>query len=205
MSGLYAQRNEFEVERTGIRVNVPNNDVARLMYYLNCVCIVIDCNNEPSIQRYTTYQNWYSLSLDEQKVLLALCYTFNPDILQNKVFFQYDALCQDGSNEFYEIRQARSQFLIHESILIAGRQHHINNIMAYKTQWMSRNYYEPRQRLVARLNNSNTPAVMKSSYVGVSSSRSKTCKYIWCGIVCFFCIIPGIIGIIVAIVNAVKK
>ncbi|CAF4081617.1 unnamed protein product, partial [Rotaria magnacalcarata] len=124
--------NELEFERAGIIVSVPNNEVARLMYYLHCICIVIDCNNDANIQCYINYNNWYQLSIDEQKVLIDLCYAFSPDMCHNKVFFQFDGLCPYASNEFYEIQQIRHQFLVAGSILIAGQQRCINRIMAFK-------------------------------------------------------------------------
>ena len=115
------QRNEVEFERTGVQVNVPNNDVARLMYYLQCVCTSINCNNDPDIQRFTNYKNWSYLSIDEQKALVVVCYAFSADVLDNRVFFHSDTLCVVGRNEFYTINQVRDRLLAAESIIIAGR------------------------------------------------------------------------------------
>ncbi len=67
---VYFPTNNIKFARTGVTANVPNNDVARLMYYLNCVCVTIDCANDPEIQRYTSYSNWYRLSTDEKNHLL---------------------------------------------------------------------------------------------------------------------------------------
>ena len=36
--------NHFSVERTGVSVDVPNNNLARLMYYLSCIFNVIEYN-----------------------------------------------------------------------------------------------------------------------------------------------------------------
>jgi len=60
----FLQQTEFEIERTGVTASVPNNDVARLMYYMKCVCTAIDCNQDPEIQRFTNYHNWSYLSFD---------------------------------------------------------------------------------------------------------------------------------------------
>ncbi len=147
---LYFQKNEIEFERTGVTANVPNNDVARLMYYLNCVCVAIDCDNDPDIQRFTSYSNWSRLSTEEQKALIRVCYSFSPDVLNNRVFFQSDALCGDSSNEFYTINQVRNQVAAAESIIIAGRVRVVNKIMTYKMQWMKTYYFDPMQRLLAR-------------------------------------------------------
>ncbi|CAF1468521.1 unnamed protein product [Adineta steineri] len=118
---LVFQRNKVEFERTGVKGNIPNNDIAYLMYYLQCVCTSINCNNDPDIQRFTNYYNWSSLSIDEQRALVAVCYAFSPDVLADRVFFHSDTLCGERANEFYTINQVRNQLVAAESIIIAGR------------------------------------------------------------------------------------
>jgi len=100
MAVAYYQRNEVEFERTTHSVTVPNNDVARLMYYLNCVCTAIDCNNDNDIQRFPNYQNWARLSFEEQHLLFSLCYKLSPEVFEDKVFFHCEELCVQFPNEF---------------------------------------------------------------------------------------------------------
>ena len=38
------RRKELGVQRVGQNVSVPDNDVAKLMHYLSCVCNAIDCS-----------------------------------------------------------------------------------------------------------------------------------------------------------------
>ena len=143
-------RHQIGFERTGQTATVPDNDTAKLMYYLQCVCTTIDCNNEPEIRRFTDYSKWYNLSTDEQQELFALCYALSPDVFNNKVFFQSDALCADSSNEFYEISQISSQIVAARSIVVAGQTRRVNKIMTYKMFWMRKYYLEPMQRLAQR-------------------------------------------------------
>ena len=147
---LYMQTNDFSAERTTVTTNVPNNDVARLMYYMHCVCTAVNCDNDPSIQRFTSYNNWSRLSVDEQKVLFALCAAISPDTLNNRVFFHSDELCVDHINEFYTINQVRNQVLAAESIVIAGQERIVNKIMTYKMSWIENYYVGPMRRLAAR-------------------------------------------------------
>lgn len=140
-------RNEVGVKRVGQVVSIPDHDVARLMYYLSCVCNAIDCNQDEDIRRFTNYAYWFRLSAEEQRLLVLLCYTFSPDNFEGKVFFHSEELCVDCGNEFYEIRQIRDRLVAVESIIIAGRTHHVSQIMTYKMHWMQRNYIEPMQRL----------------------------------------------------------
>jgi hypothetical protein len=213
----FIQTNEIGFKRTSVKVTVPDNDIARLMYYLNCVCTAIDCNDDADIQRYISYQNWQQLSVNERKALVVLCYTISPDVLNNKVFFQYDALCIHFSNEFYEISQVRNQLLAAESIVIAGRTRQVNKIMVYKQEWLRNYYIDPIRRLASSFSNSPSSAVTYqrsnstvrpityTQPVVVRSNGSNKGKYICCGIVCFvLCVVPIIIGIIVSIVNSKK-
>ena len=100
----YIQANQIGVTEFGGLANVPNNDVARLMYYLDCVCGTINYRDN-DIQRYRYYRNWASLSNDEVRVLLILCWTLSPDEFDGRVFFHSDALCENRGSKFYEIRQ----------------------------------------------------------------------------------------------------
>jgi hypothetical protein len=152
---LAYNRQQIGVKRTTVGVTVPDNDTARLMYYLQCVCQAIDCNNDPEIRRFTDYSNWHRLSVDEQRQLFVLCYTFSPDVFEGKVFFQRDALCIQYSNEFYEISQVSNQLIAARSIVIAGRTRRVNKIMAYKMSWMQNYYLEPMQRQAQRFSRSN--------------------------------------------------
>ena len=120
---------------------VPENDIARLMYYLSCVCTVIDCKDDPDIQRFITYKNWHQLSLEEQKALVAVCNAISPNTLENKAFFQIDAFCVQFPNEFYQITQVKNQILVAESIAIAGRTRQVNKVMFYKKEWLQNFLY----------------------------------------------------------------
>ena len=51
------RQNNISIRETGTTASVPNNDVARCMYYLKCVCSVIDCN-DVNIRRFTNYENY---------------------------------------------------------------------------------------------------------------------------------------------------
>jgi hypothetical protein len=146
MDGIINQ-NEVESKRITVSTTVPNNDVAKLMYYLSCVCTTIIYDEDEDIRRFINYANWAQLSVEEQKVLLNLCYTFSPDVVEDKVFFHNRELCVQFDNEFYEINQVRQQLNTPESIIIADRTYQVTKIMTYKMSWMQKNYLEPIQRL----------------------------------------------------------
>ncbi|XP_069119427.1 uncharacterized protein [Argopecten irradians] len=136
-------RLQMNFRRTGFTVNVPNNPKARLMYYLNSICTVLDIGNEPGtrINRLKYYQNYLSLSENEVNQLISICALLPPDILIDKCIFQDDAMCGNNTNQFYTITENR--FFVSNSILIAGRHRSVKMIMTFKMEWLRRNYLEP--------------------------------------------------------------
>ena len=162
----YFQHNQYQFTDKTVRVNVPANDTARLMYYLNCVCYAIDYTDN-NITRYCNYSNWSQLSNEDIRFLVVLCHTLSPTVFAGKVFFHSDALCGDMTNKFYEISQVSHQLLAVQSIFIAGKSCRVNKIMTYKMSWMTNNYLNPMKNLAQRLSNQNKPPPPKS--------RSSTC------------------------------
>jgi hypothetical protein len=71
---LVVGRNEIGVKRIGHVMTIPDNDIARLMYYLAYVCCAIDYDQDGEIRRFTNYDHWARLSTEEQKLLVVLCY-----------------------------------------------------------------------------------------------------------------------------------
>ena len=66
-------RTQIGIRATGAVVTVPNNNKAKLMYYLNCVCTVLDLDDNADINRLRRYRD-YILTADETDRLLHLCY-----------------------------------------------------------------------------------------------------------------------------------
>lgn len=140
---------EFDFKAFGRTVTIPNADIAKIMYYLDCVCTVIDYN-DANIQRYRNYSNWANMSDEEDRLIFVLALALSPDELEDKVFFNSPQLCPDATNEFYEIGQVRKQLVIVQSIIIGGQQRRVKKIMAYKQSWMQNNYYQPMRSLAFR-------------------------------------------------------
>lgn len=144
------QRNQYGLRPTSVRVTVPDNDIARLMYYLNCVFYTIEYDDQ-DVRKYRDYQRWSMLSHAEQRVVWFLALTFSPDEFDGKVFFQSDALCKDLGNQFYEFSEVSNQLLAVQSILIAGQTRRVKKIMTYKMTWIQSFFLEPIKRLAPYL------------------------------------------------------
>ena len=94
---VVAGRTQIGLKPTSHSVTVPNNNKAKLMYYLNCICSVLQLD-DPSINRLTRYNN-YGLNGDETDALMALCYLLSPDVLLDKCIFHSEEMCGNSSNK----------------------------------------------------------------------------------------------------------
>ena len=168
------QRNQYDL-RPSPRVTVPDNDLARLMYYLNCVFYTIEYEDQ-DVRKYSDYQRWWMLSHAEQRVVWFLALTFSPDEFDGKVFFHSDALCGDSSNKFYEFSQVSNQLLAVQSILIAGQTRQVKKIMTYRMSWIQNNYLDPMKRLAPYLSpQAQRPATARRPTTAYVVQNSDAC------------------------------
>jgi hypothetical protein len=166
----YLVSNEYGLRPTSSRVTVPNNDVARLMYYLHCVFHVIEYNDQ-DVRRYRDYHNWSLLSDAEQRVVFLLALTFNPDELDGKVFFHSDELCGDWGSKCFELSEVRHQLLAVQSIVVAGRTRQVKQIMTYKKTCIQYYYTDPVKRLTHFFNQQRQAAAARARAVTARSAR----------------------------------
>eukprot|EP00117_Sycon_ciliatum_P031765 scpid95861/ scgid24788/ len=147
MAAIIAGR-EVGIRATGKTVQVPGSAKGRLMYYLNCIFQLIgDDDLDADLRRLARYENWRSLSLTETHILLKICTDISPDMLEDKLFFQSDRMCGSSTNEFYSIEQASTFMAVASSVLIAGKQRQVAEIMTYKNAWIQKNYWQALREL----------------------------------------------------------
>lgn len=155
----FLRQDQYKIKKVPAIGTVPNNDIARLMYYLNCACYTVEYNDR-NISRYRNYNNWSSLSNEEIRLLITLCYIFSPELFNNKVFFQSDDFCD---NQFSEVNQS----LAVQSIVVAGRICRVHRIMTYNKSWMHDNYLNPIRNLDERLNNQSQMHAYENEFSGI--------------------------------------
>ncbi|CAF3619824.1 unnamed protein product [Rotaria socialis] len=119
---------EYEFKMFGTTVTVPNADIAKIMHYLDCICTVIDYNDN-DINRYRKYSNWANMSNYEDRLIYLLALALSPDELEDKI---------------------KNLLVVAPSIIIGGRSRQVKKIMTYEPIWLQRNYYEPMLRLQRR-------------------------------------------------------
>ncbi|KAL4223670.1 hypothetical protein ACF0H5_017138 [Mactra antiquata] len=174
-------RTEVGIKEIGSTVTVPSNPKAKLMYYLNCMCAVLDLSNESNLSRLRAYSSYDSLTEEETDALIALCFLLSPTELIGKVIFPDAEMCGTSSNKFYEISAIRKNLLVSESIIIGGQQRHVTKIMAFKESWMTQNWIEPMQHFTERLARIATgqpiryEAPSTQSYTRTSSNSCDDC------------------------------
>ena len=137
-------RTEIGIKKTGQTCTVPNNPKAKLMYYFNCICSCVDADNDSTIRRLRDYNNYWSLTNEEEAQLLILCLALSPDKLIGTILFPAQDL--DGtSNEFFEVSAVSTKLVVAESLLIGGQQKRVHTIMMFKKSWIEKNYIQPLQ------------------------------------------------------------
>ena len=158
--------NHLSVERTGIKAEVPNNNLARLMYYLNSVFTVIQYNDNNDLSDYTHY---YYLNQEQKKAVYALAVLFDPKIFLDAKIFILDngALTGDFGNEFFKITDEKIGVHVNREIMIGGHSVKVLKIMACKTSWLENNYYNPLRGLYNELNNRSV------TYDGYNTTSSR--------------------------------
>ncbi|CAF1422546.1 unnamed protein product [Didymodactylos carnosus] len=135
------------LRQTSNVVHVPDNCVANLMYYLNCVLDLIDYNDN-NLYKFCDYENYDDLSAQELRVLWVLCLTLSPDELIDKCMFQSNVLCGTSTNRFYELSQTQQlRLMVSSTIFIGGQARRVKKFMAYRQVWMVNNYIQPMLQL----------------------------------------------------------
>ena len=153
-------RREIQIKKTGHTVTIPDDPIAKLMYYLNCVCSCVEADDDYSIRRLKDYSNYSRLSDEEEAKLLILCLALSPDKLIGSVFFPNDDL--DCNNEFFELSSVNTKLVVAESLLIGGQQKSVRKIMMFKMAWIEKFYLDPLRSYQNRQRAIRSPPVVRS-------------------------------------------
>lgn len=94
--------NRLKIEFTGNIVTVPNDNIAKLMYYLSCVASVIQYNLDYKLR---DYKNYFRLNPDEKASVYIQAVKLNPKIFIEAGVFKVGSefLRKGNMNEFLKI------------------------------------------------------------------------------------------------------
>ena len=170
-------------------MNIPDNKLAKLMYYLECVLTVVKYDIE---ERYYNYNNYSLLNKDEEKTLLKLVELFSPSNMTKLSLFIIDPeLLPYGKDiEFYEKTNTNLGVNINSEVILEGRILKVLKIMVCKRAWLNEYYYVPLHEYELPKENSSSlktestspPLQFKSNIVNtfhnneISESRTSECE-----------------------------
>ena len=161
IEGMSTNLGKLKIKDDTHKVYVPDDDLARLMYYLDCVFTVLNYNG---FSRYTDYKNYTKMlySYEGYSKILELAEKFNPTVMMKAGIFIINENTGNLDNRFFEISDERLNLHAFKEILIGGKhtkilnckeivvggiRTRVLNIMFLKSSWLVRNYYMPFKRL----------------------------------------------------------
>ena len=136
------QRLQVQVKDTTRSTTIPDNPIAKLMYYFNCVCTCVEPDDSETVRRFRDYSNYDRLTSDEKAQLLALCLSLSPDKLIGTIFHPAKE-CGEFSNAFLELSAVKTDLVVTNSLVVGGQRKNIQKIMLFKEVWMEKYYIEP--------------------------------------------------------------
>ena len=138
----------FNVTRRGVSIVVPEDDVARLMYYLNCVTLSVGLNllQDDLVQ----FQNYRQLSPARIAVVFKTAIELSPDELLGQVIFRDDEgelITGSSGNAFISISAACGVVSLNTDIIVAGKVQKVSKVMFFKSSWLKFFYTDPIERI----------------------------------------------------------
>ena len=172
------------ISETGVPVVVPDNDLARLMYYLNCVTLGLglDLLQDDIVN----YKNYRQLSRARTEQVYRSALLFSPDELIDKLIFRDDDLmvAKTSSNKFCSVSVACDVVSLQRDVLVAGKMQNVTRVMFFKSSWLEKYYTDP---LLSFLVDSMVTAAITSPPPSSAppppqSSNLHRCRCDWCGV-----------------------
>ena len=153
MSVLFFRRNRVGVvDSTTINVIVPDNDRAKLMYYLHCMCDVLSLEDIGyDLERLINFQQYKILSREEEKKLVTLCLLLSPDVMEGNCIFLNKEVCGIRNNRFFNICAARTTFACSETVCVGEFQVVVKQVMCFTPLWIIKNYFKPMENLINKI------------------------------------------------------
>ena len=140
---------KLNVKDYGVTTVIPNDPVARLMYYLNCVTIGVglDILSDDLVQ----YKDYHLLSPTRIAVVFKTAVELSPDVFIGKILFRDDEGKVTGSspNNFVSISAACDVVALQSDIIIAGKVQNVTKVMFFKSSWL-KHFYTDAVETIAR-------------------------------------------------------
>jgi hypothetical protein len=175
--------NRIQIQDHSRTVYVPENDLAKLMYYLKCVSNVL---NYRELDKYTDYANYNLLSQEDEKKVYAFALILKPEILlkANVFIIAPNLLTKGSSNQFFIITDERIGVHVSQEVTIGGRAVKVLEVMICNENWIKDNYFQPLASIFSNYNstetissfNNNTHNTYRRNINSSGSSDCCSCK-----------------------------
>jgi len=142
----------LNVTDCSVTTSVANDDIARLMYYLNCVTVGIslDILQDDLIH----HQNYHSLSPTCIALVIKTATELSTDLFIGKVIFRdddCDVLERGERNKIIRISTACNIVSLQRDIFLMGKVRNATQVMFFHSSWLDSNYTQPIQRILCTL------------------------------------------------------
>ena len=132
----------LNVDVYGDNIRIPNDNVAKLMYYLDCVFTVIEYDKK---NKLTDYKYFNQLTNEEKQTIYELASLLEPKLFIDKGIFivNHDLSSEHLQNKFINITDETIGINVNREIVIGGKIVKVLNIMVCDSSWLSNFYYTP--------------------------------------------------------------
>ena len=157
----------FGVQKIGSDVQIPDNKLAKLMYYLDSVFTIF---GDERYSYYTNFHNYHLLNKRQEEYVLYLARTYNASLmLDNQLFIIDPKLVDPGyNNQFYLVTDKRIRIRANSQVFVGGKLVSVQKVMACTRSWIQNFYYDPLSKY-SNNNRSNN-----------NNRRSPDLKYCYC-------------------------
>ena len=141
----------MEIKLVERNLAIPDNNIAKLMYYLDCLVNIIDLDDGTvNLDRLTDYEHYYNLTEEEQKTVAGLCIVSNPEALEqfSLLLVKPELLPNGSGNEFFDIKDPRLGVEVPEAVTFAETPVKVLKVMVCTEEWIDKYYTQPAQSFI---------------------------------------------------------
>ena len=136
----------------GTQTTVPDNDICKLSYYLNCINGLIQESSLEIRPELINYRKADVLWTSKQDEIISLSLLLEPHGLLDKLFIldnDRKLLPNDYNNKFCELKEVTSLMAVSSSTFVGGQQTKIAKVMICHSDWFDNNWVKPMKRLMS--------------------------------------------------------
>eukprot|EP01017_Pseudomicrothorax_dubius_P025305 TRINITY_DN2716_c0_g1_i1.p1 TRINITY_DN2716_c0_g1~~TRINITY_DN2716_c0_g1_i1.p1 ORF type:complete len:318 (-),score=57.73 TRINITY_DN2716_c0_g1_i1:51-1004(-) len=150
-----SEEKDYGIKATGSRAAIPDDDHARLMYYLNSISSCLPGLGLPP--EMMDYSKYLFLNDEAKMVIEMTALLLSPDALCGKAIFQVEdghPVLKGFRNNFYELTETSTLRCLaansREGVFFKGQNVEVRKFMVFSNQWLDANYIAPIARILLK-------------------------------------------------------